>query len=65
MGSDFIFVKENSVLKTTVVRDGYKFIGTAMFVAILAYYFYGYSMAIIPSVFAGYFTYFFRNEAFA
>lgn len=49
------------MLKTTVVRDGYKFIGTAMFVAILAYYFYGYSMAIIPSVFAGYFTYFFRN----
>lgn len=49
------------MFKTTVVRDGYKFIGSAMFLAILAYHFYGYSMAIIPSVFAGYFMYFFRN----
>ena len=49
------------MFKTTVVRDGYKFIGSAVFLAILSYYFYGYYMAIIPSVFAGYFMYFFRN----
>ena len=49
------------MFKTTVVRDGYKFIGSAMFLAILSYHFYGYSIAIIPSVLAGYFTYFFRN----
>ena len=49
------------MFKTTIVRDGYKFIGSAMFLAILSYHFYGYSIAIIPSVLAGYFTYFFRN----
>ncbi len=49
------------MFKTTIVRDGYKFIGSAMFLAILAYYFYRYSMATIPSVLTVYFMYFFRN----
>lgn len=47
--------------RSPVVREGYIYIGAALFLAVLLYFGFGIYGAIPPLVLACYFTYFFRN----
>ncbi|MBB5337239.1 phosphatidylserine decarboxylase family protein [Pectinatus brassicae] len=44
-----------------IVKEGYKFIGTAAALAVAAYVFVSPYVAIVPAVLTGFFTFFFRN----
>ena len=44
-----------------IVKDGYYYVGISLVVALITYYFFGLTWALVPFVLALYFAYFFRD----